>query len=108
MEENKQEHELNDEDLRVVTGGTNWPEYVFSGHVGKYDGVVGEKYYIVCDYKNAWAYGELVKTWEKHDILWMTIRTHRIDVKLTGGECFDHGETEYSSTNWTLYTTRVK
>lgn len=109
MAENKEKLELNDEELQQVSGGSvikaHWEFY---GWVGQYDGVIGEEYYLVCDYKDAFVYGKLLDSWEKHGFLWTTDRYHKMDVYSSGGDCFDHGEHEYDGLNWSFYKYRRK
>lgn len=62
--------ELNEDMMAQVNGG-------FSGHVGQYNGVIGESYYLVYDesYYDKWYYGELIDSYEKDYYFW-TRRKH--------------------------------
>lgn len=89
--------ELTEEDLQNVMGG-------FSGHVGKYDGVVGEKYYFVLDGSNGtqWMYGKLTWSGEIRNAPFTTIRWHYADIeKWFGGTMSFHAE--LCGDDWTMY-----
>lgn len=91
--------ELNTNELEMVVGGT--PE--FSGKVGQYDGVVGQKYYFVRDDNHdIWYYGELTRTWEKGVIWWVTERTHEADIE----KSFDgfRGKREFYGKSYSMFT----
>lgn len=57
---------ISDEKLeKVSAGGDTVGKYYFFGQVGKYDGVVGQYYYIVDSTHTNWWWGRLTKTCEK-------------------------------------------
>ena len=84
MEENK-DCALSDEQLEEVTGGTRTVRnMLFYGHVGKYDGIVGQRYYVVYDDFDEWFYGTMLRTYEA-DELFHTRRTHLFSIILNNG-----------------------
>ena len=110
-----EKNQIEDQKLEVVTGGDNVTRkingHVFSGHVTKYKGVVGENYYITFDHQNEWYYGTLLKTWEKqNEMLGFfplpgTVRTHRFLLLLNNGwDCSGFGsEREFDGDCVTLF-----
>ena len=107
---------LTNEDLKKVSGGggkggastRQIGNITFSGHVGKYNGVVGQKYYITFDYVDKWYYGVMVKTWEKKELggLLGTVRTHKLRLIINNGANVEsyNIELEFDGDNTTLYT----
>lgn len=94
--EEKKYMELTEVELNNVSGGG---KYVYEGHVGKYDGVVGENYFFVRDGSDEVHYGILVRSYEKHIALWLTQRVHVVRVGL-------HSTFELSGDHYTMYTSR--
>lgn len=108
--------ELSSEDLSKVSGGTGKGGastrtiggVTFTGHVGKYDGIVGAKYYITFDDRDEWYYGEMIKTWEKKELggFFGTVRTHKLRLILNNGANVESYNItrEFSGDYTTLYT----
>ena len=110
----KEKVQIEDQKLEMVAGGDNSTRkingHVFSGHVGKYKGVVGQNYYITFDHLDEWYYGTLLKTWEKQNEIigipfFGTERTHRFLLLLNNGwDCSEFSsEREFSGDTVTLY-----
>ena len=107
--------EIKEKDLEKAVGGSGGDnsrtigKSTFTGHVGKYDAVVGNKYYALKDNADEWIYGVLVKSYEKSKGCY-TVRTHVIDAErgYTINEWYNPAlkREEISGDSWTLYTTR--
>lgn len=65
---------LEDEELKEVIGG-------WSGHVGQYDGVIGQTYYFVNDqFSNVWIKGILKESYEKTRLVFWSKRVHVVEI----------------------------
>lgn len=75
--------EIKDEQLKDVAGGERTVDgYHFYGHVGKYDGVAGNYYYVVDDGNGGlWFSGTLLESYEQN-MGCFTIRTHKFEVAI--------------------------
>lgn len=96
--------ELDENQLESVAGGVDLcGGHSFWDHVGKYDGVVGQKYYITEDGGDRWAYGTMVKTYEQEQICFgLTKRTHVINTERSNSlRCGQ--ENEFFGCDWSLY-----
>ena len=113
---NKKLAELTEEELAQVNGGATLPPGVkpigqtrrignllFSGHVGKYDGVPGKGYYIVDDDSDEWYMGTMVRTYEKNWLV-CTVRHHVFDVKMHNGAFIATTKIDFCGDDVTLYT----
>ena len=99
---------LNEKEAKKAAGGKCRDQIGglhFTGHVGKYDGKVGQVYYITKDAGPYWVQGKLLKTWEWSNC-WKigTLRKHRIEV-LKSNCGYVNGDVEdFVGDEWTLYT----
>ena len=97
---------LSGEQLEKVSGGESSRTIDgirFWGHVGKYDAVVGQKYYITVDGPNRWYAGVLTKTWEATYCIFWSRRMHRFNLILENGHPYVH-TSDFEGDNVTLYT----
>lgn len=101
--------EVNDEQLGAVSGGEAFGDgYRFYGHVGQYDGIVDNYYYIVSDSDpNLWAWGKLLRTWEDDIIFGFTKRRHKFHIVDTCDGPAEYDECYYGS-DYSLYLFREK
>lgn len=91
-------NELNENELNMVNGGLVVGSREYYGHVSKYDGEVGEKYYFVNDDNPNWVYEAiLVRSGEEDGILWTTKRYHIIQETATANYHTIYGD------EWTMY-----
>ena len=108
--------ELTNEDLNKVSGGVGKGgastrtigSITFTGHIGKYNAVAGQKYYLTFDDRDEWYYGEMIKSWEKKElgVLLGTVRTHKLRLILNNGanvEAYNINR-DFSGDYTTLYT----
>ena len=98
---------LNEKEAKKAAGGVRdrIGNTHYTGHVGKYDGKVGQVYYITKDAGPYWVQGKLLKTWEWSNC-WKigTLRKHRIEV-LKSNCGYVNGDVEdFVGDEWTLYT----
>ena len=89
---------LKDEELKNVSGGT--PDTIrFEGHVGMYDGVIGERYFFAEDDGNDCIHGILLRSYEKQDgILFRTKRVHIVQEDWGTNQI-----TQIYGDDWTIY-----
>lgn len=93
---NENMREMTDIELESVSGG-------WSGHVDKYSGVIGEKYYFVNDDDHSkWIYGKLLKSYEKKKALFFSVRTHEVAVERHGNFKWE-SKMSISGDEWTIY-----
>lgn len=102
--ETKENAMLQDKQLDSVSGGEDSVlrgGRRFSGHVGKYSGVVGQNYYVLSDDSFDWFYGTLTKTYEEDVFfgLFGTNRCHEFFIPANGSKAKIDGDC------WTMYTT---
>lgn len=100
--ENKEKEMIQDDQLEAAAGGAKVVKAtgrVFYGHVGMYDGQIGQKYYVVEDKKpDHWFYGTLEKSYEDSVIGdWITNRVHELSLS-NGSSARVDGD------NFSLYT----
>lgn len=107
MNEEKQEM-MTDEELETISGGdVTIGSRHFSGHVGKYNGIVGHNYYIVLDGTTVWFYGKLLKTYEESEFVVFSKRRHKFRVTKGYGIKVPEEKT-FSGDDVTLYTTMTE
>jgi len=81
--------ELKEEELEKVSGGSktlqaagNIDKYSdYNVRVNKYSGQIGTKYLFVKHNSDNWLFGTLVSSYERHEFLFATVRTHDIKVE---------------------------
>lgn len=94
---------LDEENLTEVTGGDlNFDGHHFFGHVGKYDGVVGETYFVVMDDESCWYFGKLLRTYESDVIFGFTERRHEVECWQRNGEYYNQNK-NFCGDRVTLY-----
>ena len=104
--------QIEDRQLEMVTGGDNSSTsktgkdgtYHFTGHVTKYKGVVGQRYFFTKDNEDVWYMGILVKSFEEDYAIFWSRRKHLISVILSRGYPLSKTIT-ISGDDWTMYTT---
>ena len=104
--------QIEDQKLEMVAGGDNSSTtrpgkngpYHFTGHVGKYKGIPGQRYFFTDDGGVAWYMGVLVKSYEESYALFWTRRMHTVSVMLARG--YPESRTiTICGDDWTMYTT---
>ena len=108
--------ELNDEDLKSVTGGSTSEDaadeysnskWSFSGFVSKYaESHIGEKFYLVSHDGDEYYYGMLLDSFEAESTLW-TERTQVIRCEEHNGKPYG-GFVEVSGDDYWLYRERIR
>lgn len=104
----EQMKELDDEELSIVTGGTDGRAtrtingVNFWGHVRKYNGVNGQYYYITEDGTDDWWSGWLTYSYEKN-FLFFTMRYHKFETNTHRGKIHDPEAEEFCGDGVTLY-----
>lgn len=100
---------IDDQKLDKVVGGSGGEstrkigKYTFTGHVGKYDGIVGNLYFITEDGNDRWWMGVLLKSWEESHAWFFTKRMHRFSVMLSSGSPYND-YIDFEGDRVTLYT----
>lgn len=104
--------QLEDKKLDNVLGGDNVTatrsgkdgSYHFSGHVTKYKGIVGNRYFFTKDGGEEWYMGVLIKSYEESNYLFWTKRMHCVSVILSRG--YPKSDTvTICGDDWTMFTT---
>ena len=122
---NEKMKELTEEELKEVAGGSGGQPsitirpYLLTGHVGMYNAVPGQSYYIVIDDSGFmipyFGHGKLIRTYEEPDsfLFWdYTHRVHELSIDFQNNDKFSNygkvtseGYRKYRGSDVTLYTT---
>lgn len=110
---NARVRELNEDELKAVTGGSGGEEtrkiggYNFSGHVPADNVVVGRDYYFTVDGNDNWYRGTVIEIKEESHYLFWTKRLYLIRLTDTNGYGAS-GTWQLASTDVTAYTNMVR
>lgn len=97
--------ELNEDELKQVAGGDSRTigEYVFTGNVGKHDGVIGNRYFITVDGSDCWYMGVLTAINDKYIAVFLPELVYAFRVMLKNGYSVDESRM-FDGNTVTLYT----
>lgn len=103
LEDQKLENVVGGDNVTATRPGKDGP-YHFTGHVTKYRGIIGHRYFFTKDGGVEWYMGILVDSFEEDYCIFWTKRKHRVSVMLERG--YPVADTiTICGDSWTMFTT---